>query len=109
TKVAPAGQAVRAAAANHMALAAAQFPDSEIGHIRADRDDLAHKFVADDQRDLNGRLGPGIPFVNMQVGAADSGQKNADFDVIDANLRFGNLFEPKATTWFAFYKSFHFD
>jgi hypothetical protein len=44
----------------------------------------------------------------MKVGAADPGQKNADFDVIDANFRFGNLFEPKATTPLTFYKSFHF-
>src|ERR1039458_10835918 len=70
-KVTPAGQAVAAAAAHHMTLAADQFSDPEVRYIRTDRDDLAHKFVADDHRDRNGRLRPGIPFVNMKVGAAD--------------------------------------
>jgi hypothetical protein len=44
----------------------------------------------------------------MKIGAADPGQKNADFDVIDANLRLGNFFEPKANASLAFYESFHF-
>jgi hypothetical protein len=91
-----------------MALAADQFSDSEVRYVRADCDDLAHKFVADDHRDRNGRLRPGIPFVNMKVGAADPGQKDADFHVIDANLRLGNIFEPKARTALTFYESFHF-
>jgi hypothetical protein len=43
----------------------------------------------------------------MKVGAANSGPKNADFDVIDAKVGFGNLFEPKATTRLTFYESFH--
>jgi hypothetical protein len=45
----------------------------------------------------------------MKVGAANPGSKNADFDVIDAKLRLGNLFQPKATTRLTFYESFHFD
>jgi hypothetical protein len=107
--VAPSRKAVAAAAAHHMTLAADQFSDPEVGYIRAHRDDLAYKFVADDHRDPNGGLGPVIPFVDMKVGAANSGPKNADFDVIDAKLRFGNLFEPKATTRLTFYQRFHFD
>src|ERR1019366_4888907 len=100
--------AVPAAAAHYVALTADQFSYPEVRHIRTDRHDLAHKFVADDQRHRNGRLGPLIPFVNMQVGATDSSQKNADFDVVDANLGFGNVFQPKTNTPLTFHQSFHF-
>src|ERR1035437_5199834 len=109
TKVAPSGHAVAAPAAHHVTIAADQFSDPEVGYIRAARDDLAYKFVTDDHRDPNGGFGPVIPFVDMKVGAANSGPKNADFDVIDAKLRFGNLFEPKAATRLTFYQRFHFD
>ena len=44
----------------------------------------------------------------MKVGAADAGQEDADLDVIDADFRLGNIFEPKARAALTFYESFHF-
>ena len=48
-QVAPAGQAIAAAAADHVAFAADDIAGEEIGHVGADLDDLAHEFVADHQ------------------------------------------------------------
>ena len=40
-------------------------------------------------------LRPVVPFVDVQIGAADAGAVDADQDVVDADLRFGNVFEPQ--------------
>ena len=102
-----ASQAVAAAAADHMPFAADNVAGSEIDHIRADRDDLAHELVADHHGHGNRALGPGVPVVDMHVGAADPGASHANQDVIDAVLRLGNIFQPQPGGPFTFHQRLH--
>ena len=73
-QVAAAGQAVPAAAADHVALARDEVARDEVGrgHVAADLGDLADELVADDERRLDGPCRPGIPRFDVEVGAADA-------------------------------------
>ena len=68
-----AGEAVAAAAADHVALAADEVAGVEVADVGADLDDLADELVAHDERRLDGRRCPGIPGLDVQVRAADAG------------------------------------
>src|SRR5215472_5694830 len=65
TQVATSGEAVPAASANHVPLAADQFSAMKIGDVRSDFDDLADKFVPNDERDLYSFLRPVVPVVDV--------------------------------------------
>ena len=52
--------------------------------------------MADDEGDGDGLLRPGVPLVDVEVGAADAGVEDADFDVVDADVGLGDVFEPEA-------------
>ncbi len=71
-QVASTGEAMAAAAAHHVALAADEVARGETGDVAARLDDLADELVADDERRLDGPLGPRIPRVDMEVRAADA-------------------------------------
>src|SRR5438105_3236032 len=90
------GQAIAASAAHDVTLGADHFTREEILYIGADLSDLADKLVPDDHRRGDGALGPIVPFVNVQVGAANPGAVHMNEDVVDSGLRLGNLFEPEA-------------
>ena len=51
-------------------------------------------------------LRPGVPFVDVQVGAADAGLQHADQHVVDARLGHRNVFQPQARLGFAFHSAF---
>ena len=72
-EVPPAGHAVAAAAADDVPLAADEVARLEVGDVRADLDDLADELVADDERHRDRLLRPGVPLVDVEVGAADPG------------------------------------
>src|SRR5215831_18071794 len=91
-EMSPSSEAIAAATADDMALSAHQFSRVEVVHVRSDFHDLAHELVPDDERNWDGRACPLVPVVNMQVCPADAGQKHPDFDVVDSDLRLGNLF-----------------
>jgi hypothetical protein len=55
------------------------------GHALADLHDLAGEFMAGDHGGLDGFLGPFVPVVDVQVGAADGGAPHADQHVLHAN------------------------
>jgi hypothetical protein len=93
-KVAAPRQAVATSSADHVALPADQFADVEVGNVGPDFDHLADELVPDHQRDRNGGLGPIVPLINVEVGAANTGEKNLHFDVIDADFRLGNVRQP---------------
>ena len=95
----PAGEAIAAAAADDVPLAADHIAGKKVGHIRADFDDLADELMPDDHRHGNRLLGPGVPFVDVQIGAADAGPIDADQHVVDADRRHGHFFEPQARAW----------
>ena len=86
-QVAPAGQAVAAAAAHDVTLARHEVARVEVGHVAADLDDLADELVADDERRLDRPGGPRIPRLDVEVGAADARLVDADQDVVDADGR----------------------
>ena len=106
-QVAPAGQAVAAASADHVAFAADDIAGEKIGDVGADLDDLAHEFMADRQRDGDGLLRPIVPLVNVHVGAADARAMHADQDIVDADAGFPDFFQPEAGLALAFDQRFH--
>ena len=72
------GAAVAALAAHNVPLARHRLPQMEMPHLAAHVLNLAHKLVADDQGRGDVRLAPGIPVVDVQIGAADGGFQNPD-------------------------------
>ena len=91
----PSGEAVATASADHMPFAAHDFAGMEIDDVRADLDDFADEFVSDHQRHRDGGAGPVVPFVNVEVSAADTGEQDPNQDIVDSDLRFGRFFEPE--------------
>ena len=71
-------------------------PAMEVLDVAADLDDAADELVADDQRHGHRLLRPGVPVVDMHVGAADAGAEHFDQHVVDARLRHGHFFQPEA-------------
>ena len=65
------------------------------------------KFMSNDHGHRNRGLGPRVPLIYMEIGAANSGEQHADFDVVDANFRLGYIFQPEATGAFCFNQCFH--
>ena len=49
-----------------------------------------------DHRHRDRLLRPGVPRVDVEVGAADAGLAHADQDVVDPDLRLGDVLEPEA-------------
>jgi hypothetical protein len=95
-EVAASGEAVAAASADDVTFAADDLSGGEVGYVGADFYDFADELVADGEADGDGFAGPGVPFVDVEVGAADAGLEDADLDVVDADGWFRNVFEPQA-------------
>ena len=95
-QVAPTGEAVAAASADHVAFAADDVAGEEVVDVGADGDDFADEFVADGHGDGNGFLRPVVPVVDVDVGSADAGVEHADEDVVNAHRGFGDVFQPKS-------------
>ena len=77
--------------------------DGEVVDVGADGDDFADELMADGEALFDGGAGPGVPLVDVQVGAADAGVEDANLYVVDAHLGLGNIFEPEAAFFAAFY------
>src|ERR1700691_4622646 len=107
TQVPPSCQAIAAAATDHMPLATHDIAWIEVVDVRAHFDDLADKFVPDGHRHRNRLLRPGVPLVDMNVGAADAGISNANQNVVDTDGRLSNLFQPEASFRTPLYQGFH--
>src|SRR5687767_10539579 len=101
------GQTVAATSANDMPFRADDVTQMEIIHVRADLHDFADKFVTDHHRHWDRLLRPRVPFVNVQVGAADSGLVNPDEHIIDPTLRLGDILEPETGFRLRFDEGFH--
>ena len=84
-EVAPARHAVAAAPADQMPLAADEIAGMKVVDVSADLDDLADELVPDHQRDRDGALRPGVPVVDVEIGAADTGAQDTDEQVVDAD------------------------
>src|ERR1700730_15629211 len=107
TKMPPTGEAIAATTANHVALAADDLSGMEIVDVRSHLSNLTHELVANDQRDRDRLLRPFVPFVDMLVGSAESGQEHAYLDIVDSRFRDWNIFEPESALGTALNKRFH--
>lgn len=58
----------------------------ELGDVSANFLDDTDEFMADNTRRFDGRLGPGIPFIDMEIGSTDRGMGDFDKDVVRAYL-----------------------
>ena len=63
--------------------------------------------MTDDQALTDGGAGPGVPVVDVEVGAADAGVEDADLYVVDAHLGLGDVLKPEAAFVMAFYECLH--
>src|SRR5262245_10444882 len=90
-----AGEAMPAAAAGDVALAADEVACLEIADTGPDRDHFADELVADDHRHRNGLAGPVVPLPDVQVGATDAGAVDADEDLARPRPRLRNVLQPK--------------
>src|SRR5690242_16728994 len=105
--MAAAGEAIAATAASHVAFAADQLSRMKIVDVRSDCNNFTDKLVADDHGHRDSRAGPRVPVIYMKVGAANSGEQHADFDVVNSELRLGHIFEPQPTLATTLYQGFH--
>ena len=101
----PASQTVAATAAGHVAFAADQFSGMKVVDVRADFHDFADELVADDHRHGDGGTGPGVPIVDMKIGAANASAINTYEHVIRPDIGFRHIFEPKSRLSFLFDES----
>src|ERR1035438_8649914 len=106
-QVAAPGEAVAAASAHHMALAAHDIAGEEIGDVGAHLDDPSDELMADGHRHGDGLLRPVVPFINVDVRAADSGPQYLDHHIVDPDFGHVHVFEPETRLAAAFHQSFH--
>jgi hypothetical protein len=92
-QVTSSGPAVTATTAHDVAFSRDDIPGGEICDIRTDFDDGSDKFVPDDHRHRDRFLGPGVPVVDVQIGAANSGLFDFDLAIADSELRKGSVLE----------------
>src|SRR5436305_4876898 len=107
TEMTPPGEAVATASANDVSFPADDLTRLEIGNVRANLNDLANELMAQDGGNLDGRLRPAIPVINVYVSPANSREQGTNLYVVDANLRFGNILKPQATLGTALHQCFH--
>jgi hypothetical protein len=97
----PPGETVPATATDNVPFAADDVTNMKVMDIVADLDDPADELVADGHWHGNRLLGPRVPLVDMDIGAADAGLEDLDLAIVDPNRGLGNLFEPQ--TWFGMF------
>ena len=107
TQVPPPRQAVAARAANHMTFAADNFARMKVRDVRADFHDFPDKLVPDRHRDRNRLLSPRVPFINVHIRATDPRLLDPDQDIVDADRRFRDVFQPQSDRRVTFDESFH--
>src|SRR5258706_5398796 len=100
-------EAVSAAPADDVAFAADDVARVEVLNVRAGGDDAPDELVADDHGHGDRPLGPGVPVVDVDVGAADAGLEDFDQDVVDAERGLRNFLEPEAFLAFTFDQGGH--
>src|SRR5713226_8539110 len=89
-----AGAALQALAAGHVHFGGYKITLLDAGDFIAERDHLAAEFVSGDQRRMNASLGPTVPFINVEIGAADGCDFDLDEDFsasVAGNLDFADL------------------
>ena len=106
-KVTSARQTVPTATADNVTLAADHFAGMKIDDIRSHGDHFADKFMPDDHGHGDSFLRPRIPFINMHIRATDASPINLDQDIIGADFRFRNIFQPEPLLGMPFHQCLH--
>jgi hypothetical protein len=106
-EVAPACHAVPASAAHDVSLAADEVAGAEVAHVRPDVHDLADELVPDHEGNRHRLLGPLVPFLDVEVGAADPRAIDADQDVVDPDLGLGDLSHDEPRGWVLLHEGAH--
>ena len=94
-----AGAALQTLAAGHVHFGGNEIAFLYAGDFIAEGDYFAAELVSGDERRMNASLGPAVPLVNVEVGAADGGDfdfdqdvrasERGDFDLADLRARRG--------------------
>ncbi len=100
-------QTVSASATNNVSFATNNLARVEIGHVGTCLNDLTDELVSDDHRHRNRLLRPRVPVVDVDVSAADARSINLDQNIVDANLRLWDIFQPKPRFCLAFNECLH--
>ena len=90
-----------------MSLGRDQFALFEVVNAVAGLFDDADEFVPDHHGDGDRLLGPGVPVINVNVGAADRTFLDADENVVRSDLGNGNFFQIEARFALTFDQSRH--
>ncbi len=106
-QVATAGATIATVTAGDVAFARDPIAHREPTHFAAHVDDAAEVLVPNGHGHGNGLLRPGIPVVDVHVGAADGGLGDLDEHVVRTDLRDVDVPHPDAGFRLAFYKCFH--
>src|ERR1700722_2320540 len=92
----PAGAAIAAMPASDMSLAGYAIAGMKAAHLAAHLDDFSGIFVTDGHGHGYCLLRPGIPVVNVHIGATDGGAMHFDEYIIVAYGRFRDILHPDA-------------
>ena len=107
TQMASPRHAVAAAATDQMTLPGDDLPRAPVVHVLTDFDDLTDKLVPHHHGHRNGLLRPGVPVVDMHVGAADGRPFHLHQHIIDTGIRIGHILQPYSRLGILFYQCFH--
>src|SRR5690606_3331072 len=92
-EVPAAGEAVAALAADDVPLGGDQLADLEPLYVAAQGGDVAGELVAHGHGGGDGRPGPVVPLVDVEVGAADARGVHPDQDLVRTGLGYRDLLE----------------
>ena len=90
-----------------MPFAADNVADMEILDVVSHINDAPDEFMAYHHGNGNRFLRPGVPVVDVDVGAADTGAEDLDQDVVDAKIGDRDFIEPQALLAMFLHERFH--
>src|SRR5580700_5130956 len=96
------GQTVSASSANDMSFTRHDHAGLKIDHMTSHRFNDADKLVANLHRRRNSPLRPAIPFIDVDIGAANGSAENPDQNIEVAGRRHRDFFQPKPPTALSF-------
>jgi hypothetical protein len=106
-EMAAAGAAVAALAAGEVAFGRDTVADLVVVDARTHFDDAADELVADDKAGRDRALGPFIPLIDVEVGAADGGLLDLDEHLVHAGRRRRHALHPDALLGPALHQGLH--
>src|SRR5215469_13505701 len=98
------GEAVAAAAADDVTLAADAIADMEVADVGSN---FADELMTNHERNGDCLLGPGVPFVDMEICPADASCQDPDLHIVDADLRLRHILYPKSPLRMCFDQCLH--